>query len=49
MVFVTESWVSDVYSYRHLKPSTDVSVDFGSGFFLMYVYVCIFFLSNRGF
>lgn len=38
MVFVTESWVSDVYSYRHLKPSTDVSVDFGSGFFLMYIY-----------
>lgn len=38
MVFVTESLVSDVYSYRHLKPSTVVSVDFGSGFFLMYIF-----------
>lgn len=32
----------------YLKPSTDVSVDFGSGFFLMYIYI-FFFLSNRGF
>lgn len=38
MVFVRESLVSDVYSYRHLKPSTVVSVDFGSGFFLMYFF-----------